>query len=320
MDRVIPLYKCNYTLNKALLDSLCSISYKCGKLALINFTYSKTKLDAEETSYLLLLTNKKISKSNLRALERGEKVNSPVEANSIYALLSHINSFDATTNEGKKHFEDAYFANESPFRTNKKIDDFEFELPPANKINPLLNRLYKFFKKSNGTSSNLIFAALSLFEIVSIAPYKKDNIILGYFYSRYFLKESYNILKQIPLAKYLYKSKDNMNQALLKSVSEGDCVHFFLYFCNLINNCLDELTKIGSKKPSSLSPKVLKMIEKMEEGKFYSSSELLELINLKSRLGLHKNYIKPALEADLLLMSNPLSPTDRTQRYARKQK
>ena len=320
MEKIIPLYKCNYTLNKALLDSLCLLSYQCGKLASINFTYPKAKLEAEETYYLLLLANKKISKSNLRALERGEKVNNPIEGNSIYALLSHINNFDATTNEGKKHFEDTYFVNKIPYRTNKKIDDFEFELPPASKINPLLNKLYKFFKKNEGISSNLIFAALSIFEIISIAPYKKDNIVLGYFYSRYFLKESCNILKHIPLAKYLYKSKENMNLALLKSVSEGDCVHFFLYFCDLINNCLDELAKSGSKNPSSLSPKVLKMIEKMEKGKFYSSSELLELMNLKSRLGLHKNYIKPALEANLLLMSNPLSPTDRTQRYARKQK
>ena len=36
---------------------------------------------------------------------------------------------------------------------------------------------------------------------------------------------------------------------------------------------------------------------------------------LTSRLGLSKNYLHPALEAGLIEMANPLTPTDRNQRY-----
>ena len=43
--------------------------------------------------------------------------------------------------------------------------------------------------------------------------------------------------------------------------------------------------------------------------------ELLGLLGLTSRLGLSKNYLHPALEAGLIEMANPLTPTDRNQRY-----
>lgn len=320
MDKSIPLYKCNYTINKALLDLLCSISYKSGKLTSLNLAYPKGKLDASETSYLLLLIDKEISQSKIRALSRGEKINNPVEGDCIYKLLTHINNFDATNLEAKKYFETNYFLNGVPCRTSKTIEDFEFELPPASKINALIKRLHKFFESNDGDSSNLIFSALSFFEIISIAPYTRENIVLAYLYSRSFLGKYSPILRQIPLAKYLFKRKESMNDALLKSDSKGDCVHFFLFFFKIVDDCLDELMKNGVKNATTLSPKVIKMLDKMEKGKFYSSFELLTLLNLKSRLGLHKNYIKPALEANLLLMSNPLSPTDRTQRYMRKEK
>ena len=105
-----------------------------------------------------------------------------------------------------------------------------------------------------------------------------------------------------------------------ESASRGDCTSFFSYFFELVDSSLDELAHKGVKKTITVSNKVEGMLEKMEKGKFYCAAELLKMLNLKSRLGLHKNYIRPALDANLIIMSNPLSPTDRTQRYMRKEK
>ena len=58
-----------------------------------------------------------------------------------------------------------------------------------------------------------------------------------------------------------------------------------------------------------------RMVGLMEDGRYYSAAELLGILGLKSRLGLQKNYLQPALKARLIEMSNPLSPTDRNQRY-----
>ena len=38
MEKAIPLYKCIYTVNKNILDLICSIAYKCGKLTTLNIS------------------------------------------------------------------------------------------------------------------------------------------------------------------------------------------------------------------------------------------------------------------------------------------
>lgn len=320
MEKAIPLYKCIYTVNKNILDLICSIAYKCGKLTTLNMSYPKAILDANETSYLLELTGIKINQSKIRALSRGEKVADPKQADAIYKLLSRLSSFDPNDISSIEKFEKTYFVDGVPNRMAKKLDDFPFQIPPHNKIDQLLKGLHKFFESKDGASSPLIFAALSFFEIISIAPYSNSNIILAYLYSKAFLGKYCGVLRQIPLAKLLSRSKEKLNESLEESASRGDCTSFFSYFFELVDSSLDELSHKGVKKTITVSNKVEGMLEKMEKGKFYCAAELLEMLNLKSRLGLHKNYIRPALDANLIIMSNPLSPTDRTQRYMRKEK
>ena len=320
MEKIIPLYKCIYTVNKNILDLICSIAYKCGKLATLNLSYPKSELDASETSYLLELTDEKISQSKIRALSRGEKLGDPKQADSIYKLLSHLSSFDPTDISSIDKFEKAYFVDGVPNRMSKKLEDFPFQIPPHSKIDQLLKGLHKFFETKDGASSPLLFAALSFFEIISIAPYSNSNIVLAYLYSKAFLGKYCSVLRQIPLAKLLSRSNEKMMDSLEESASRGDCTSFFAYFFELVDSSLDELSKKGVKKAITVSSKVESMLAMMEKGKFYCAAELLDMLHLKSRLGLHKNYLRPALDAGLLIMSNPLSPTDRTQRYMRKEK
>ena len=46
-----------------------------------------------------------------------------------------------------------------------------------------------------------------------------------------------------------------------------------------------------------------------------SAVELMEKLGLKSRVTFRKNYIQPALEAGLIAMTDPDTPTNRNQRY-----
>ena len=46
-----------------------------------------------------------------------------------------------------------------------------------------------------------------------------------------------------------------------------------------------------------------------------SAVELMEKLGLKSRVTFRKNYIQPALEAGLIAMTDPDTPTSRNQRY-----
>lgn len=46
-----------------------------------------------------------------------------------------------------------------------------------------------------------------------------------------------------------------------------------------------------------------------------SANELMEKLNLKSKDSFRNNYLKPAIDAGLICMSNPSKPTSKNQRY-----
>ena len=47
----------------------------------------------------------------------------------------------------------------------------------------------------------------------------------------------------------------------------------------------------------------------------YTSKTLMEQLGLKSREGFRKNYLRPAIELNLIRMSIPDKPNSRNQRY-----
>lgn len=46
-----------------------------------------------------------------------------------------------------------------------------------------------------------------------------------------------------------------------------------------------------------------------------SAIELMQKLNLKSRVGFRKNYLQPALETRLIGMTEPNKPTSKNQKY-----
>ena len=53
----------------------------------------------------------------------------------------------------------------------------------------------------------------------------------------------------------------------------------------------------------------------MKSGEAKSATELMQLLNLRHLPTFRRNYLKPALEAGLLRMTQPDSPNSPTQRY-----
>ena len=69
---------------------------------------------------------------------------------------------------------------------------------------------------------------------------------------------------------------------------------------------------------SNPDPYVRRLLDVMEYGTAYTAQELLMLLGLKSRLGLRKNYLNPALEQKLISMTEPDKPTSKRQRYQKR--
>ena len=163
-----------------------------------------------------------------------------------------------------------------------------------------------------------MLACLFYFELLAIEPYSEYNALLARYMLKSFIGNYSPNLYCLPLERLMLVHKDEVDAAYAASVEKADTAPFVTYMMKLIEEGVDSLLRRSVKKAPEQSPNVKRMLEKMEDGRYYSAAELCALLGLKSRLGLQKNYIRPGLEGKVLEMSNPVSPTDRTQRYRKK--
>ena len=70
-----------------------------------------------------------------------------------------------------------------------------------------------------------------------------------------------------------------------------------------------------SVQASHVSSYVNKLLDVMETGVAMTTSELMEKLNMKSRISFRDNYLNPALENGLIKMTNPDKPTSKNQMY-----
>jgi len=83
----------------------------------------------------------------------------------------------------------------------------------------------------------------------------------------------------------------------------------------MIDKTLDEL--ISDAKTISNSIYVDKLISVLKKNFWYTSNQILVLLNIKSKETLRKNYLNPAIRSGLLVLEFPDKPTSRNQRYKR---
>lgn len=83
----------------------------------------------------------------------------------------------------------------------------------------------------------------------------------------------------------------------------------------MIDETLEDLMESTRVQASHVSSYVNKLLDVMETGVAMTSSELMEKLNMKSRISFRDNYLNPVLENGLIKMTNPDKPTSKNQMY-----
>ncbi len=60
---------------------------------------------------------------------------------------------------------------------------------------------------------------------------------------------------------------------------------------------------------------IARLLDVMDFGALYTTKELMNLLNMKSRDSFRKNYLLPSIEKNLIKMSLPNTPTSKNQTY-----
>ena len=103
-------------------------------------------------------------------------------------------------------------------------------------------------------------------------------------------------------------------QAISDSHIAGNSNPFIVFMLKMIKDALSDLTDVTSIS-SDDSIYVKRLLSVMPFGVYLTSTEILSLLNLKSKETLRKNYLDPAINRGQIVLEYPDKPTSKNQRY-----
>ena len=318
-NEILPPYRAAMSVNHRILRLSSDIAYRLGRLSCLGTVEGEDPFHASEVKYTLLMEGHSLTPSEMRALNHGEELPSDMKASALFSLYSRLNKIDPYSPDVLLSFEKEVYPEGVPMRQSSKIEGIDYVLPPYGKVRKLLENLFEFEKKNKEAMSPVTLACLLYYEVMALSPYSAENGLLARFWFKAMLGKAGRSMGALPIERSLYFAKDKIHEAFLEAAKKQDSAPFVEALLELILSSVNSLLREASKKEESSSPLVERLLSKMASGRFYSANELCALLGLKSRLGLQKNYLRPALSRKVIIMSNPLCPTDRNQRYRKKE-
>ena len=190
-----------------------------------------------------------------------------------------------------------------------------FLAPPPEFVASLIDSLFDWMKRAEGTVHPLILSCVFHYEFVFIHPFSDGNGRMARLWQTILLSKWNPIFKYIPIESQIERFQEGYYEAIAVSNSQGSSTAFIEFMLERINEILDTVLR---ENGFAISPYVEKLLSVMEYDRTYSASELLGLLILKSNEALRANYLNPALADDLIEMTIPERPTSRNQRYMKK--
>ena len=190
-----------------------------------------------------------------------------------------------------------------------------FVAPPANMVSELMKDLLSWVKKNEGIVHPLIMSAVFHYEFVFIHPFADGNGRMARLWHTVILYRWRSVFEFIPLESRIERFQSEYYDAIAKCHVNGNSNVFIEFMLEMIDQVLDEVISQVNKANANTSEYVNRMLEVMEYDVPYTSNTIMELLGLKSKETLRKNYLNPAMELGLVRMTLPDKPNSKNQRY-----
>ncbi len=190
-----------------------------------------------------------------------------------------------------------------------------FMAPPARLVPAHMHTLFDWLGKAGRTVHPLLLSSVFHYEFVFIHPFSDGNGRMARLWQTALLMQWENLFQYLPIENQIHGFQDAYYKAISDSHAAGESSAFIMFMLRMIDQVLSELAPAPD---TSRDPYINRLLDVMEYGTAYSAQELLGLLGLKSRLGLRKYYLLPALEKNLIFMTLPEKPTSKRQRYQKR--
>ncbi|WP_318709980.1 Fic family protein [Candidatus Acetatifactor stercoripullorum] len=326
-------HKPPFTITNEILSYVSSISEKLGRItATINLEakphlrknnriksiHSSLKIEANSLS----LGQVRDVINGKTVLGEQREIQEVKNAYAAYERLSEINPYSIKDLKQFHGIMTKYVVEESGvFRRGEEGvfngDQCIFMAPPARLVPELMNNLFDWMEKEKNSVHPLILSSVFHYEFVFIHPFSDGNGRMARLWHTAILSKWKPIFEYIPIESQIAKFQDEYYNAIAKCHTDGASTIFIEFMLSQIDKILYDISIQSSEDNEQLSEYIKKLLHVMEYDVPYTSKALMEKLDLKSKEGFRRNYLRPAIDRNLIRMTIPDKPNSRNQRYVK---
>ena len=326
-------YKPPFTITNEILAYVSSISEKVGRISAISNLESKPHL-RRNNRIKSIHSSLKIEANSLSLGQVRDVINGKMvlgeqkeiqEVKNAYAAYERFSEIEPFSIKNLKLFHGImtkYVVEESgDFRRGEEGvfngDACIFMAPPAQLVPQLMDDLFAWMKEEKNSVNPLIMSSIFHYEFVFIHPFADGNGRMARLWHTAMLAQWKPVFEYIPIESQIEKFQNEYYEAIVRCHVEGEATIFIEFMLSQIDKILDDVSVQVSEDNEQLSEYLKRLLEVMEYDVPYTSNTLMDKLGLKSKEGFRRNYLRPAMDMNLIRMTIPDKPNSRNQRYVK---
>ena len=326
-------YKPPFTITNEILAHVSSISEKIGRITATSNLESKPHLrknnKIKSIHSSLKIEANSLSLGQVRDVINGKmvlgeqkEIQEVKNAYAAYEQVSEINPYSINDLKRLHGIMTKYVVEESGnFRRGEEGvfngDECIFMAPPARLVPQLMNDLFEWMEESQNSVHPLILSSVFHYEFVFIHPFSDGNGRMARLWHTAILSKWKTVFEYIPIESQIEKFQEEYYDAIAKCHIDGESTIFIEFMLSQIDRILDDISIQISEDNEQLSEYIKRLLEVMEYDIPYTSNVLMDKLGLKSKEGFRRNYLRPAVDMNLIQMTIPDKPNSRNQRYVK---
>lgn len=326
-------YKSPFLITNEALSLVASISEKIGRITATSNLDVKPRLRKnnriKSIHASLKIEANSLSLGQVRDVINGKTVvgerKEIQEVKNAYAVYEQFSEINPYSMEDLKRFHGImikYVVEESgEFRHGEEGvfngDQCIFMAPPARLIPQLMSDLFDWMEEAKNSVHPLILGSVFHYEFVFIHPFTDGNGRMARLWHSVILSKWKPIFEYIPIESQIEKFQEQYYDAIAKCHVDGESTAFIEFMLEQIDRILDDISVQISEENEQLTEYIKRLLSVMDYDIPYTSKTLMEKLGLKSREGFRRNYLRPAIDMNLIRMTIPDKPNSRNQRYVK---
>lgn len=324
-------YKPPFTITNQILSYVSSISEKIGRITATSNLESKPHLRKNNRiksihSSLKIEANS-LSLGQVRDVINGKmvlgeqkEIQEVKNAYAAYEGVSEINPYSIKDLKKYHGIMTKYVVEESgDFRQGEEGvfngDQCIFMAPPARFVPQLMDELLDWMKEAKTEIHPLILSSVFHYEFVFIHPFSDGNGRMARLWHTAILSKWKSVFEYIPIESQIEKFQEEYYEAIAQCHIDGTSTIFIEFMLSQIDKILDDITMQLNDDNEQLSEGIKRLLDVMEYDIPYTGKTLMDKLGLKSKEGFRRNYLRPAVDMNLIRMTIPDKPNSRNQRY-----